>query len=183
MRTYELIVVFDSSLEIEQIESELRKLQNLITRGEGLVRKWERWGKRRLAYEIRRRQYGYYVLVVFDVEAALVAELNRVIRLSPTVMRHLVTVVDPPRVPEIDEESVRSLGAVVDEAADESSEAEVAKPAAEAAADTAQSKTTESTESTESAEPPEESPPSNAAPETEPVSDETSGESKKEDPA
>ena len=96
MRTYELIVVFDSSLEIEQIESELRKLQNLITRGEGLVRKWERWGKRRLAYEIRRRQYGYYVLVLagMDFGQRLLYEGSRVLSgfaLSPEAKAAIVS--------------------------------------------------------------------------------------------
>jgi small subunit ribosomal protein S6 len=111
MRTYELIIVFDSSVEIEQIESDLKRFQEIMTRDKGLVRLWERWGKQRLAYEIRRRQYGYYTLVVFDTDPSFVAELDRLIRLTPTILRHLITVVDPVRVPEIDEESVKTLGA------------------------------------------------------------------------
>jgi small subunit ribosomal protein S6 len=111
MRTYELILVFDSGLEIEQIETELKKIQEIITRDKGLIRVWERWGKRRLAYEIRRRQYGYYSLVVFDVEAELVRELERTIRLTSSILRHLITIGDASRVPEVDEESVTTLGA------------------------------------------------------------------------
>jgi small subunit ribosomal protein S6 len=111
MRTYELIIVFDSSVEIEQIESDLKRFQEIMIRENGFVRLWERWGKQRLAYEIRRRQYGYYTLVVFDTDPSLISELDRLIRLTPTILRHLITVVDPVRVPEIDEESVKTLGA------------------------------------------------------------------------
>jgi small subunit ribosomal protein S6 len=123
MRTYELVIVFDSSLEIEQIETDLKKLQDIITRDAGFVRVWERWGKRRLAYEIQRRQYGYYTLVVFDVEAELVNELDRSIRLTPAIIRHMITVVDPKRAPEVNEESVQSLGVAKPESTSETSEA------------------------------------------------------------
>jgi small subunit ribosomal protein S6 len=109
-RTYELVLVFDPALEVEQIENDLRKLNDSLSAG-GLVRRWERWGKRRLAFEIRGRQYGYYVLVVFDGEAAAVSELDRGVRHNPSTIRHLITVVDPKRVPEPDLESVRTLGA------------------------------------------------------------------------
>jgi small subunit ribosomal protein S6 len=129
MRTYELVLVFDSGLEIEQIESELKKIQEIITRESGQIRVWERWGKRRLAYEIRRRQYGYYSLVVFDVEAKLVRELERNIRLTTSILRHLITIVDPSRVPEVDEESVTTLGAARTGAPGETAEEGAAVPA------------------------------------------------------
>jgi small subunit ribosomal protein S6 len=110
MRTYELVMVYDPGLEVEQIENDLRKLNDTLTT-DGLVRRWERWGKRRLTYEIKGRQYGYYVLAVFDSNPAAVAELERGVRINPIIIRHLVTVVDPKRVPEPDPESVRTLGA------------------------------------------------------------------------
>jgi len=110
MRTYELVLVFDPALEMEQIDQDLRKLSELIT-ADGGIRLWERWGKRRLAYEVAGRQYGYYVLSVFDSNPAAVAELDRAIRLNTSIIRHLITVVDAKRVPETDPESVRTLGA------------------------------------------------------------------------
>lgn len=112
MRTYEMVLVFDPSLEVEQIESDLRKWFDFITLS-GLSRRWERWGKRRLTYEIRGRQYGYYVVTVFDLDTARTAELERSVRLNTSVVRHLITIVDPKRVPEVDEDSVRNLGAGV----------------------------------------------------------------------
>lgn len=116
MRTYELILVFDPALEVEQVEMDLRKLNDQITAA-GMMRRWERWGKRRLAYEIKGRQYGYYVLTVFDAQARVIAELDRGVRINSAVIRHLITQVDPKRVPEADPESVRTLGAALEGAA------------------------------------------------------------------
>jgi small subunit ribosomal protein S6 len=110
LRTYELVLVFDPGLEVEQIENDLRKLNDTLAAA-GLVRRWERWGKRRLAFELKGRQYGYYVLVVFDGEPAAVSELERGVRINTNMIRHLLTVVDPKRIPEQDLESVRTLGA------------------------------------------------------------------------
>jgi small subunit ribosomal protein S6 len=110
MRTYELVLVFDPALDVEQIEMDLRKMNDAMAAA-GTVRRWERWGKRRLAYEIGGRQYGYYVLVVFDAQASSIAEMDRSARINPNVIRHLISAVDPRRVPEADPDSVRTLGA------------------------------------------------------------------------
>lgn len=110
-RSYEMVLVFDPGHEIEQLDADLKRFQDLIAAG-GLARKWERWGKRRLAYEIRGKQYGYYVLCVFDQAPAAVAELDRLIRMNTAIVRHLITQLPSERVPEVDEESVRTLGTV-----------------------------------------------------------------------
>jgi small subunit ribosomal protein S6 len=110
MKTYELVLIFDPNVESEQVENDLRKLSELVTSSGGMFRRWERWGKRRLAYEIRHRQYGQYVLTVYDLPSAATHELDRLLHLTTSLMRQLVTVIEPERVPEVDEESVQSLG-------------------------------------------------------------------------
>ncbi len=110
LTTYELVAIFDPNVEIEQVEADLRKIHDLVVNHKGKFRRWERWGKRRLTYEIRHRQYGQYVLAVYDLETSETHELDRLLHLTTSLLRHLITVVDPIRVPEIDEESVRSLG-------------------------------------------------------------------------
>lgn len=140
-RTYELVLIFDPNLEAEQLESELRRYQDVIA-ANGETRRWERWGKRRMAYEIRGKQYGLYALAVFDLTRASVAELERLVRLNTLIMRHLLTIVDPARAPEVDAEAVRTLGAtaVVSAPADTEAttpEAEaVVTPVAEVSEDT-----------------------------------------------
>lgn len=110
MTTYELVAIFDPNVEPEQVESDLRKIQDVVTSQGGKFRRWERWGKRRLTYEIRHRQYGHYVLAVYDLTSAGTHELDRLLHLTTSLLRQLITVVEPSRVPEVDEESVQSLG-------------------------------------------------------------------------
>ena len=110
MSTYELIVIFDPNIEPEQVETDLRKIHDLVVNQGGKFRRWERWGKRRLTYEIRHRQYGTYVLSVYDLSAKATHELDRLLHLTTSLLRFLVTKVEPERVPEVDEESVQSLG-------------------------------------------------------------------------
>ncbi|MBK6765943.1 MAG: 30S ribosomal protein S6 [bacterium] len=131
LTTYELVAIFDPNLESEQVESDLRKIRDLIAGHKGMFRRWERWGKRRLADEIRPRQYGQYVLAVYDLETSETHELDRLLHLTPSLLRHLVTVVDPARVPEVDEESVRTLGIVKEVPAEPEAGAVAAEPAVE----------------------------------------------------
>jgi small subunit ribosomal protein S6 len=67
-------------------------------RHSGEVRSIERWGRRRLAYEIDRRNEGYYVVVTFSAEPAAQTELERTLNLADEVMRYKVIVLPPPRV-------------------------------------------------------------------------------------
>lgn len=135
VKTYELVAIFDPNVEAEQIETDLRKIYDLVVGQGGKFRRWERWGKRRLTYEIKHRQYGVYVLTVYDLATSATHELDRHLHLSMSLLRHLITVVDPDRVPDVDEESIGSLGAVKQEV--ESVEAVVAGEASVVAADAA----------------------------------------------
>jgi len=56
----------------------------------GTVTKIDRWGRRRLAYEIDKQREGYYVFYYADIDAANLPELERNLRLSPSVLRYLL---------------------------------------------------------------------------------------------
>ncbi|NUO18757.1 30S ribosomal protein S6 [bacterium] len=110
MKTYELVLIFDPNIEPDQVEADIRRIHDTVVGQGGKFRRWERWGKRRLAYEIRHRQYGLYILTVYDIAPEATHELDRVLHLTTSLMRSLVTVVEPERVPDFDAESVASLG-------------------------------------------------------------------------
>ena len=63
----------------------------------GAVRNIERWGRRRLAYEIDDQNEGYYVVVTFSAEPAAQAELERTLNLADEIMRYKVIVLPPSR--------------------------------------------------------------------------------------
>jgi small subunit ribosomal protein S6 len=86
-RPYETMVVFDTTVDAQSIQVALdRALDTVRTHG-GTVGSIDRWGKRPLAYEIKKRKEGYYVLVEFTGESMTVDELDRILTLSDEVLR------------------------------------------------------------------------------------------------
>ena len=94
MRTYQTVVVIDSLLKSEEIDAIIEKVLRIINNNGGKIVSIDRWEKKRLAYEIKRRQYGYYVEVIFEAPANLVKILERDYRLDENVLRYLTIVLD-----------------------------------------------------------------------------------------
>jgi small subunit ribosomal protein S6 len=90
MRKYELMYIIRTDLEQEVVDATLAKIQGIINNG-GEITSHEVLGKRRLAYEINKYRDGIYVLVKFNATPEVVAELDRVIRITDEVLRHLIT--------------------------------------------------------------------------------------------
>lgn len=91
VRPYEAVVVLTPTLESEEAYSGvIARLEKVITDGGGVIRTVDRWGRRRLAYPIKHQHDGYYVLFQFDAEPAVARELERVLRITDAVLRHLV---------------------------------------------------------------------------------------------
>lgn len=87
MRPYESMIVFDTTVDAQSIQVSLdRALETIRTSG-GSPGTLDRWGKRPLAYEIKKRKEGYYVLVEFSGESTTVAALDRILTLSDEVLR------------------------------------------------------------------------------------------------
>ncbi|GGA06363.1 MULTISPECIES: 30S ribosomal protein S6 [Paenibacillus] len=91
MRKYEMMYIIRTDIEQEVVQSTVEKFQGIITNGGGEVSKHDLMGKRRLAYEINKFRDGHYVLVHFNAEPAVVTELDRVLKISDEVIRHLIT--------------------------------------------------------------------------------------------
>jgi small subunit ribosomal protein S6 len=86
-RPYETMIVFDTAVDAQSIQQSLDRALELIKNHGGTPGAIDRWGKRALAYEIKKRKEGYYVIVEFSGEAATVAELDRVLGLADEVLR------------------------------------------------------------------------------------------------
>ena len=90
MREYEAIYIVKPSYDEEQYAQFVEKYSALIQNNGGEIIKVEPWGKRRLAYEIDKLREGYYVLVRFNAEADVPAELERNFKIADEIMRYLV---------------------------------------------------------------------------------------------
>ena len=87
MRTYEVMVILDPSLEERTVEPSLDKYLNVIRKDGGSVESVDVWGRRRLAYEINKKAEGIYAVVSLTAEPATVKELDRQLGLNESVLR------------------------------------------------------------------------------------------------
>lgn len=89
LKKYELMFILKPN-EDDAIKATVDKFAAIITDNGGSVEKVDAWGKRRLAYEIKNFADGYYVLINFAAEPAVVAELDRVMKITDDVLRHMI---------------------------------------------------------------------------------------------
>lgn len=94
MRTYETIVVIDSLLKSEEIDGIIEKVERILKNNGGNIVSIERLGKKRLAYEIKKRQYGYYVEIVFEAPSSLLRILEKEYQLEENILRYLTVHLD-----------------------------------------------------------------------------------------
>jgi small subunit ribosomal protein S6 len=91
MRDYEIVYIFDSVLDRSVIDQKLERFNQLATgNGGGEILAVEHWGKRQLAYPIKKHDNGYYVVVQFRTDPTNLPEFERAIKLDEEVLRHLV---------------------------------------------------------------------------------------------
>jgi len=90
VQNYELIFVLRPDLEEADTEKAVDRFLALIENHGGTAHNVDKWGKRKLAYEVKGYREGYYVVVNFSGDAALSAELTRVLRIADDVIRHLL---------------------------------------------------------------------------------------------
>ena len=88
-REYEVVYIFDSTLEDDAINDRLTRFHGLLDVGDGV--KLDHWGRRQLAYKIGTRDTGYYVVARFAAEPTLLPEYERALKLDEGVVRYLVS--------------------------------------------------------------------------------------------
>ena len=111
LRVYETVFVLDPSLDDPTIEREIEKVEEFITNHKGRIIKNERWGMRKFAYPIKKKQQGYYTLIYFEGDGNIPSELERIYKLNEYCLRYLtVTSEEKPKQPE-GEEDKENVGA------------------------------------------------------------------------
>jgi small subunit ribosomal protein S6 len=90
MVSYELAVVLAPTVEDEGLQTQIDAISRRVTALGGTVNKADVWGRRQLAYPIKKFHEGHYVLFDLQMPPNAVASLERDLRISETVIRHLV---------------------------------------------------------------------------------------------
>lgn len=87
MRQYEMMVILDPEVEERTVQPSLEKYLTVITNDKGTVDKFDIWGRRRLAYPIKKKADGIYAVVNFTSESATAKELERQLSLNESILR------------------------------------------------------------------------------------------------
>jgi small subunit ribosomal protein S6 len=85
-----MVFIIHPEIDGDNVEGVINDVKDLIARNDGKVTKVEPWGLRKLAYSIKKQQEGRYVLMEFDLEPQNVAEIERVLKLTEPVIRHMI---------------------------------------------------------------------------------------------
>src|SRR4026209_2669296 len=93
-RKYELVYVVSPDATDDQVAELHTQVKSIVQRMNGQLEKTDNWGRRKLAYEIGRHKEGTYVLEVINGDGELMKEIDRRLKVTDLVIRHLVVRVD-----------------------------------------------------------------------------------------
>jgi small subunit ribosomal protein S6 len=141
MRQYESVYIIDPQLEEDQQNALVERFQTLVGDNGGNVQLVDRWERRRMAYEIKGRREGYYVVMNFQGTQATEAELDRVFGITDGILRSMIVRLDDRRADKAvaEAKAAAETKARAQEEARAAAEAAAAQAAAEAAAQAAAS--------------------------------------------
>lgn len=89
MKKYEVMFIA-KPLEEAEVTSIVEFISNLLTKNGAKIEKVDLWGKRHLAYPVKKQNDGYYVLINFEIEPDAIFEIDRVIKIREEILRHLI---------------------------------------------------------------------------------------------
>ena len=89
MNKYELTVVVNATIEDDVRVATVEKVKEYVARYGGTVTNVDEWGKKRLAYEIKKMKEGFYYFIQFEADATAPAEIERHVRIMENVIRYL----------------------------------------------------------------------------------------------
>ncbi len=93
-RVYETTFIVNASLDDHQIDAVIEKVKELITKNGGEIREFVKWGRKRFAYPLKKKNNGFYVVIEFSAPGDVIAKLERHYFLDENILRYLSLVLD-----------------------------------------------------------------------------------------
>jgi small subunit ribosomal protein S6 len=91
MKDYEVVYIFDTQIPEERVNEKLERFHTQLTsKGAGAVTAVDHWGRRQLAFPIKKRTGGYYVVTQFQADPTLLPEYERLLKLDEELLRYLI---------------------------------------------------------------------------------------------
>ncbi len=105
---YESAVIINATLDDEQIESIISRIKEIITNNGGEIRDIDNWGRKRLAYMVKKSKIGYYVIFRFNAPSTMLTKLERAYVLDEHIIRYLTILLDNDAVEYLEDRKVSS---------------------------------------------------------------------------
>ena len=93
-RIYETTFIINASLEDTQVDAVIGRVQDTISKNGGATKALNKWGRKRLAYPIRKKTNGFYVNIEFEAPSTLLSQLERSFQLDEMILRYLTIQLD-----------------------------------------------------------------------------------------
>ena len=90
MKPYEVVYIFDSALTEERINEKLERYHSQLTGTGGEITVTDHWGRRQMAYTLKKKQAGYYVIEQFSSPVEALPEFERLLKLDEELLRYMV---------------------------------------------------------------------------------------------
>ncbi len=134
---YESAVIINAALEDSVIETELNKIKDTIESFGGTIVDLDKWGRKRLAYQIKKHKIGYYVIYRFNAPTEAITKLERLLKLNESIVRFLTIKLDKFAIEFLDDQKSKraQVPAAADEAVEAAPEAVIPEPFTEPAAE------------------------------------------------
>jgi small subunit ribosomal protein S6 len=94
LRAYEVIFILDPALGDEGVDAAVAAATGVVTGAGGEVQDVQKWGKKRLAYEVKKRREGHYVYLKLKAPAKAVQELERHLKISESALKYLTVLLE-----------------------------------------------------------------------------------------
>jgi len=102
MNIYENIIIMNAAISDEEAEAAVTKIKDLVTSQGGEVLKVDVWGRRKLAYEIKKQKKGLYVLLIYKTPSATVKKLEDFYKVFDAVLKYMVVKLEKKQVQELE---------------------------------------------------------------------------------
>jgi small subunit ribosomal protein S6 len=89
MNSYETLFIIKPTLTEEEIDAQIKKVEEIISKNDAKVRLIDTMGMRKLAYPINKQERGYYVVVYYNAPSSLIAELEYQLRYNEDILRFM----------------------------------------------------------------------------------------------
>ena len=90
MKNYEIMFILSTQLTDEEKKSAIELVESTLTKAGAVELKTEIWGDRKLAYPIKKKENGYYVLTLFQIDGTKLTEVEEKLNRSETILKYMI---------------------------------------------------------------------------------------------